>query len=375
MYWHGLGTTLAMVFLPLLVLALGLMFRGARDARTVGLLGLRARLGRRQRTRRRRSSSRWPSRPRSCSTPFAPRSPDAARSDSSDGGGGAARSRRSLPGSRPPPSSARESASTCCVRRRSSATPVDYRFFNPDWLSLNTLDEYLSAEFLLLAGVSLLVLLLWRRSAGARDGRSSRSRPSSWGASRRASSGGSRSRSSIGGPSIPSDWRSSFSSVRPPRGSRRWAIVVPVCIVLCAYFAHTSIGLRLPQRLLAEHVGTSSAPAALDSVRARIDGGELPDTRLGRHRPVPPLRRSVPPEAADDRGVRGVAGRVRERLPAARRAAMILDGGPEGRRLATELGPATSSSIPGAGQTRPAGLSGTVVVRNDDVLVVRLPPR
>jgi hypothetical protein len=38
MYWHGLGTTLALVFLPLVVLALGLMYRGRRDWRTVALL-------------------------------------------------------------------------------------------------------------------------------------------------------------------------------------------------------------------------------------------------------------------------------------------------------------------------------------------------
>ena len=31
MYWHGLATTLALVFLPLAVLALGLMYRGSRD--------------------------------------------------------------------------------------------------------------------------------------------------------------------------------------------------------------------------------------------------------------------------------------------------------------------------------------------------------
>ena len=47
MYWHGLGTTLALVFVPLLVLSLGLLFRGARGWRhilllTLGLIGVAA---------------------------------------------------------------------------------------------------------------------------------------------------------------------------------------------------------------------------------------------------------------------------------------------------------------------------------------------
>ena len=36
MYWHGLGTTLALVFVPLVVLALGLMYRGPGDRRAIG---------------------------------------------------------------------------------------------------------------------------------------------------------------------------------------------------------------------------------------------------------------------------------------------------------------------------------------------------
>ncbi len=39
LYWHGLATTLGLLFLPLVVLALGLQYRGRRDRRVVGLLG------------------------------------------------------------------------------------------------------------------------------------------------------------------------------------------------------------------------------------------------------------------------------------------------------------------------------------------------
>ena len=39
MYWHGLATVPALLFLPLMLLALGLMYRGARGWRTVGVLG------------------------------------------------------------------------------------------------------------------------------------------------------------------------------------------------------------------------------------------------------------------------------------------------------------------------------------------------
>ena len=38
MYWHGLGTALAMLFVPLVILALGLLFRGKRGWRLVLLL-------------------------------------------------------------------------------------------------------------------------------------------------------------------------------------------------------------------------------------------------------------------------------------------------------------------------------------------------
>jgi hypothetical protein len=39
-YWHGLGTTLAMVFVPLVVMSLGLLFRGARGRRHILFLGM-----------------------------------------------------------------------------------------------------------------------------------------------------------------------------------------------------------------------------------------------------------------------------------------------------------------------------------------------
>ena len=40
MYWHGVGTTLAFVFLPLVVLSLGLMYRGTRELADGRLLAL-----------------------------------------------------------------------------------------------------------------------------------------------------------------------------------------------------------------------------------------------------------------------------------------------------------------------------------------------
>ena len=253
--------------------------------------------------------------------------------------------------------------------------PVDYRFFNPDWLSVSTLDEYLSAEFLLLAGISLLVVLLWHRS-GADAGRALLAVA--------AVVLGSIAASQLWRLEISFEYRRAvypfglaLAVLIGAAAARiaRWRIVVPVCILFCAYLAHTSVGLRLPQRLLAEHVGASTAPAALSAVRARIDRGELPDTRLVvtdqcLHFVVPYLLKRPTIAAFEEWQVAFVG-----RMPAARRATTILDGGPEGRRLATELKAGYMVVDPRCRPNPARGLNGTVVVRNDDVLVLRLPPR
>jgi hypothetical protein len=40
MYWHGLGTTLALLFVPIVLLGIGLLFRRGGDGRTTGLLAV-----------------------------------------------------------------------------------------------------------------------------------------------------------------------------------------------------------------------------------------------------------------------------------------------------------------------------------------------
>ena len=151
--------------------------------------------------------------------------------------------------------------------------------------------------------------------------------------------------------------------------------MAPLGAVVCIYFAHVAIGLRLPQRLLSERAPASSVPAALDSVRVRIDRGELPDTRLVvadncLHFVVPYLLRRPSIAAFAEWQVA-----FENRMPVARQAAKIVAGGAEGRRVATELGAGYVVADPRCTPNPAPGLDGTVVARNDDVVVVRLPTR
>jgi hypothetical protein len=376
MYWHGLGTTLALLFLPLLVLALGLMFRGARDARTVGLLAFAlVSIG----------AAHTTTAVVGALAVAAAVVLDALRAGLTGRGEARFLTRWWRRGAIAPLLAGVAAAAVVGagvgihVLRQAAelGDPVDYRFFDPDWLSLNSLDEYLSAEFLLVAGVSLLVLLLlpWHRSARSRDGAL---------LAVGAVLLGSIAASQLWRLEIPYEYRRAvypfglalalLFGAAAARIARR-TIVVPVCLVLCAYFAHTSVGLRLPQRLLAEHVPASSAPGVLASVRERIDRGELPDTRLVvtdqcLHFLVPYLFERPTIAAFEEWQVA-----LENRLPAARRAAAILDGGPRGRRLATELNAGYVVVDPRCRPDAARGLGGTVVVRDDDVLVMRLPDR
>ena len=109
-------------------------------------------------------------------------------------------------------------------------------------------------------------------------------------------------------------------------------------VVALAYIAHTSIGFRLPQRLLDKEQERSAAVDALVEFRERLDRGEAADTELVvtdrcLHFVVPYLLERPTIAAFEDWQV-GFSSRV----PLARKAAAILRGGPDGRRLAESLG-------------------------------------
>ena len=64
-----------------------------------------------------------------------------------------------------------------------------------------------------------------------------------------------------------------------------------------------------------------------------------------------------------------------DRLPLARQAAEILQGGPEGAALARRLGVRYAVADPECAPDLAARLHGSTVIRNDDLVVVRLPDR
>lgn len=373
MYWHGLGTILALVFVPFVVLALGLMFRGRREPRTVALLAFALAAVAAAHTTTAvvvalsvavavvvDVARTAVARPRAARDPFLVR--------------------WWRQGAIAPLLSALVAAVVLgagvvvhLVRQaRSLGDPVDYRFFEPDWLTWGALDEYLSAEYLVLGGVSLLVVLAGRRS-------------------RRDPALLAVAALLLASVAASQLWRLEISyeyrrAVYPfglalallvGAAVARRARPLPVAtvgLVVCLYFAHSAIGLRLPQRLLADHEPTSSAPAALDAVRSRIDRGELPDTRLVvadrcLHFIVPYLLQRPTIAAFEEWQIA-----FENRLPAARRAATIMAGGAEGRQAAMDLKVGYVVADPRCTPDPAPGVGGIPIVQHDDVVVLRLPP-
>jgi hypothetical protein len=370
MYWHGLATNLALVFVPLVLLALGLVFRGRRDPATVALLGLALTAI---------AAAHSTTAVAVALSLVAALVLDAIRAAAARRGAGGFLRRWWERGAVAPMLAGIAVAAVLgsgvvvhvLRQARSLGEPVDYSFFDPDWLTWNTVEEYLSAEFLLLGAASLLALLAWRPSR--RD-------PALLAVA--ALLLGSIAASQLWRFEIPFEYRRAvypfgvavvlLIGAAAARLATRWAIAAPLALVVCVYFAHESIGLRLPERLLSEREPTSSAPAALDEVRSRIDGRELPETHLVvadqcLHFIVPYLLRRPTIAAFEAWQVA-----FRDRLPAARRASVIVRGGPVGRRLADELDAGYVVVDPRCTPDPAPGLGGEIVVQKPDVLVIRL---
>ena len=363
MYWHGLATTLALVFLPLAVLALGLMYRGSRDRRTIGLLGFSlAGVAVSHSTSAvvaalliavvvtielvRVLMARRSSRPRSSSGMLRPVLLGVAIAFVL-GAGVVAHLR---------------------LQSIELGSPVSYRLFEPDWLNLETFVDYYSWPFLALAALSVLVLLA--RGGLRRDHAL-------------------LALAALGVASIlvgqlwrvhvPFEYRRAVyylgialvmligaASARLPRK----ALWVAGYVVALAYIAHTSIGFRLPERLLDGEQERSAAVDPLIELRERLDRGEAAETELVvtdrcLHFVVPYLLQRPTIAAFEDWQV-GFSNRV----PLARRAATVLRGGPEGRRLAESLGVGYVVLDPGC--TEIPDLGGTVVARNDAIAIIRV---
>lgn len=375
MYWHGLATTLALVFLPLVLLALGLMYRGRRDLRTIALLGF---------------SLAGVAVSHSTSAVVVALMIavalvlDAVRSLVASGAGSPRQALRSWwrTGAAQPLAggvlAAVVAGAGVVVHLRLQAadlgSPVSYRFFEPDWLTRQTIVDYYSWPFLILAAVSLALVLSGRRLrrdsaliAVAALGVASVLVGELWRIH------------------VPFEYRRAVYylglalvvviGVASLRLSRRIVWVAGYAVVL-VYMAHVSIGLRLPERLLSGSAGDQSpAAGVLDRFREQLARGELPDTSLVvadrcLHFVVPYLLRRPTLTAFEEWQV-GFANR----LPLAEKAAAVLRGGPEGRRLAARLGVGYAVVDPRCTPNVAADLGGTVVVENEAVAVIQLPRR
>ncbi|MDQ3378736.1 MAG: hypothetical protein M3546_00220 [Actinomycetota bacterium] len=363
MYWHGLATTLALLFFPLIVLALGLMYRGRRDRSTIALLGFSlagvavshstsavvaalligvvvfVELVRWLSGRRAAHDRQWSG---------ALRPALAGVGVAVVLGGGVIAHLR--------------------LQSADLGSPVSYRLFEPDWLDLQTLVDYYSWPFLALAALSVLLLLA--------SGRLRRDRAL-------------LALAALGLASIlvgqlwrihvPYEYRRAVyylgialamavgaASLRLPR-TAAW---IAGYVLVLAYIAHSSIGLRLPERLLAGEQEKSAAVEALIELRGELDAGRQPEARLVvadscLHFVVPYLLRRPTIAAFEDWQV-GFSNRV----PLARQAVEVLRGGPKGRRLAESMGVDYVVLDPRC--TEDPDLGGTVVAQNDVVTIIRL---
>jgi hypothetical protein len=248
--------------------------------------------------------------------------------------------------------------------------PVGYRFLGPDWLDRAAIEGYYSWEFLGVAAVALTLVLSSRRLRGD---------PALLAALALA----------VACVAVEELWR-----LHVPFEYRRVVYYLAIALVVVigvaflrfrpraawiaawvvafAYLAHLSVGLRLPQRVLDGGEPRDPAVEGLAAFRERLDSDELPDARLVSdpclHFAVPYLVRRPTLPAFGERQVGFV-----DRLPLARKAATILEGGPTGRRVAASLGVGYAVADPECAPGLAARLGGTVVLENDRVVVVGLP--
>ena len=135
--------------------------------------------------------------------------------------------------------------------------------------------------------------------------------------------------------------------------------------------------LRAPAGIASRAHTTETSPAGTELIEFRneLDRRGVPDSSVVvadrcLHFVVPYLLRR-PTLAAFEEWQVGFENRV----PLARRAATVLEGGDEGRQLARSLGVRYVVVDPQCSPDVEAGLGGTTVVRNDALVIVELPAR
>jgi len=371
-YWHGLGTALAMVFVPLVVMSLALLFRGARGRRHVLLLAV-ALLG--VATAHSTSTIVVAMLLGTAVLVDLAATLVAARRDP-----GEAPRRWWREGIVRPLGAA---VAVACVlgagilahlalQADALGAPVSYRFLDPGWLDRASLEHYYGAAFLVVSVVAVALVLS-----------SSRLR---------------RDRALLAVASlvlacvvVSQVWRVHVSfdyqrvvyyvgvalvlligaafSRRSPR-----ALWVGVFVLAIVVVARASVGLRLPERV-AHAEPRDPAVSGLLAFGKELDDGALPGSaRIVSdgclHFATPYLLRRPTLPAFGERQVGFV-----DRLPLARQAAAILRGDAVGTALAARLGVRYVVADPTCEPDLARRLGGTTVEANDRLAVVRLPPR
>jgi hypothetical protein len=371
MYWHGLGTTLALLYVPLVVLALGFMYRGHRDWRTVGLLSLSL-VG----VAAAHSTSALVVAVLVAAAPVV----DLVRMLLRSGDGRLHPVREWWRDGLVRP--VLVASAVACVlgggvvahlgaQAASLGEPVSYRFLGPDWLDSAAIGGYFSWFFLAIVTVALVVVATSRRS---------RSDPALLALLALG----------IACVVVSQLWRFHF-----PFEYRRSVYYAGIAMVLLIgaafarfrprpvwialfgiaflYLAQLSIGLRLPERVLAGPEPVTPAVAGLEQLQRELDAGRLPSGQLlvsdsCLHFAVPYLVRRPTIPAFSERQVG-----FRNRLPLARKASAILQGGPEGSRLASELGVRYLVADPSCTPDLAQRVGGRVILENEELVIVQLP--
>ena len=363
LYWHGLATTLGLIFLLLAVLALALMYRGRRDRHVIALLGF---------------SLAGVAVFHSVSAGLAAVLLGLVLLADLVGGLIARRGAGSWwrEGMAMP---VLAGGAVGCVlgagviahlRQQAAAlgSPVSYRFYDSDWLDAATLEYYFSWAFVGLA-VAGLALVVWSRGL------------------RRDPALAAVVALVIAAVLVSQLWRIEVAfeyrrvvyyvapalailvGIGVARARPRWLWTAGYALAV-VYIAHVSIGFRLPERLLGDREERSETVDALRELGVRIEQGGgrslvVADGCLGVR--VPYLVKSPTTIAFEDWQVG-----FTELVPEARAAKAVLQGGPEGRRLATELGVRYAVVDPRCTPNVEADLGGKTVFRGDELVIVEL---
>jgi hypothetical protein len=366
--WHGVGTNLALLFVPLVLLGLGLLYRGTRGWRIVALLGTSL-LG----VAVAHSTSAVVIAFLLLAALVADLVHQAARGAYAPVQLARAWWRHGIV--RPTIAGvllAAAAGAGVVVHLRAQAndlgSPVDYRNFEPDWFSWRVVEDYYSLAFLALAAAS--VVLVWASRELRRD------------AALLALVA-----VAVAGVVVGQLWRlqvpfeyrrvvyylGAGMAVLVGAGSlrlgMRTAAVGYAAILL--YMAHVAIGLGLPGRLLSAP-GQPKGRAAVDIMdfAEKIDRGELPDASLlvadRCHNFVVPYLLRRPTIVAFEPWQVGFESRV----PLAERASAILAGDRAGRRLARSLGVGYVLANPSCTPELARRLDGRVVASTDGLVVV-----